>query len=65
VGWAVEQFAHDPLTHFADPASDKNLHDTDAPIYIEEFTAEAQRSRRKGFIKITLRALCLCGKAVI
>jgi hypothetical protein len=57
MGPAFDQFAHDPLTDFADAAGDKNLHSADAPIYIEEFIAEAQRSRRKGFIKITLRAL--------
>src|SRR5580765_8490743 len=56
VGWVVEQFAHDPLTHFADPAGDKNLHYADAPITSSNST-EAQRSLRKGFMKITLRAL--------
>ena len=54
--WVVEQFAHDPLTDFADPAGDENLHYADAPITSRN-SAEAQRSLRKGFMKITLRAL--------
>ena len=57
MGSTVEQFAHDPSTDFADPTSDENLHYANALIYIEKCTTEAQRSRRKGFIKITLRAL--------
>ena len=31
VRWSVEQFAHDPLTDFTDPAGDENLHYADLP----------------------------------